>query len=262
MKPLLLATLAASLLFTAGCSKKAEESTALAATAQPANASSFDVSRQSDTTPELVDEGRSQEFLTGTEGDVTIKSANFDIASVESSNVECAKVLSTKKVSAREVQLHLKFGKVDSDSQSCDLVVHPVKGNRTVYTYVRVKDTDENIAARAKAEEEKQQQEMAAAQQKMNDVKSAVGNVGKSWDVNFGAGNTEKWTFVRADYSAQFKTPSGDDMMLIFDPDKKAWMMTGGNCVYQVTMDGDNAKGKAAFCQKASRSSFTAKINR
>jgi hypothetical protein len=251
----------------AGCSKKPEET---AYAAEQKKSGNYDVKREPETTPELVLGDETPRFMVGTEGDFTVKSANFDIGKVESGREECAKIVSTKKVSAREWQLHLKFTKVESDSDSCDIIVYPVRGSRRAYTYVRVDDNEAGKAARAKeeearakADEEKRQQEYADAMQKMADTKSIVAStVGKSWDVKFGNGEADKWTVTSADMLAQMKNNAGEQFALVYNADEKKWMATGGGCVYEVTINGASAKGKASFCQKASRSAFTATINK
>lgn len=229
----------------------------------------YDVQRQKDPTPELMFDTERQRFMVGTEADFTVKAANFDIGRVESGDVECAKIIATKSISAREWQLRLKFTKVHSDLASCALNVYPVRGSRNAQAYFHVEDTEQGKAARAKEEEarakaerEENEQRAAEAQQQFSDTQALVKKtVGSSWNVKFGGGETDKWTLVKADFSAQMKNGAGEEVVVMFNPQDKKWMVMGGNCVYEVTIAGTSAKGKATFCQKASRSAFTATIN-
>jgi hypothetical protein len=224
---------------------------------------SFDVSRADEPTPE-VGPAEPSEFPGGSIAETTITTGNIIIGLVDVREPVCGKLLGTEKLGPKKVKVKLQLGKPDNtDADNCTVIIHPEKGKRPGFAYLRVNDTPENIARRQQERQEQGEREAAEAMQKYSDMKTTVKETaGKAWDIKYSNGATDRWTLKQVEAVALFKNQANEDVMLMFNPDEKKWMATAGACTYEVTIDGTTAKGKAAFCQQASKALFTGTISK
>jgi hypothetical protein len=252
MNRILVCSLLGLLVGISGCSKEAK--------VVAEGKGDFEVSRAEEPTPEVQPVDPPQ-FMTGSIAEPTITAGNFEIGRVELEGEVCGKLLSQQKLNPRQMKLKLQLGAARSDTDSCNVKVYPVKGQRVGYAYIRVEDTNENKAARQAERQAKSEREAAELMQKFADLKTMMKDtVGKSWDIKFASGGSDRWTLTQLDGAAQFKDNANERVMVMFNPDEKKWFATGAGCVYELNIEGTAVSGKATFCQQAAKSAFTGTI--